>query len=145
MELEKLTFAELSELAADLAQEDERIKLVRGYFLDEIRSRAPKKVIRQDDLRDGEMAATVHNGASVILAKAGGEIFALENSCPHQRFPLHHQGKLKGYTITCGFHGGQFDIRTGACVKRPAETYRCAAFRVRSTEDGTIVCEPRGD
>ena len=40
-ELEKLTFPELRELADELAEEDEQIKKVRGYFMDELRSRIP--------------------------------------------------------------------------------------------------------
>ena len=89
------------------------------------------------------MAAAVQNGSSFVVAKVEGKTFALDNRCPHRGFPLHYQGKLDGYTVTCAFHGGQFDIRTGACLRHPAETYPCDTFRVQSAEDGTIVCEAK--
>ncbi len=144
-ELEKLTFHELRELADELAQEDEQIKKVRGYFMEELRSRIPGSAISSGELGEGQMAAVVQNGSSFLVAKVEGKTFALDNRCPHRGFPLHYQGKLDGYTVTCAFHGGQFDIRTGACLRHPADTYPCDTFQVQSGPDGTIVCEPKKD
>lgn len=142
-ELEKLTFRELREVADELAEEDEQIKKVRAYFMDELRSRIPGRAIDPGELGEGQMAAAVQNGSSFFVAKVEGKTFALDNRCPHRGFPLHYHGKLDGYTVTCAFHGGQFDIRTGACLRHPAETYPCDTFRVQSVEDGTIVCEAK--
>ena len=144
-ELEKLTFRELRELAGELAEEDEQIKKVRAYFMEELRSRIPGRAISSGGLAEGQMAAAVQNGSAFLVAKVGGKTFALDDRCPHRGFPIHYQGKLDGYTITCAFHGGQFDIRTGACLRHPAETYPCDTFRVRRAADGTIVCEPKQD
>jgi nitrite reductase/ring-hydroxylating ferredoxin subunit len=142
-ELEKLTFRELRELAGELAEEDEQIKKVRGYFMGELRSRIPVRAIASGELGEGQMAAIVQNGSSFVVANVDGKTFALDNRCPHRGFPLHYQGKLDGYTVTCAFHGGQFDIRTGACLRHPAETYSCDTFRVGNAADGTIVCKAK--
>jgi nitrite reductase/ring-hydroxylating ferredoxin subunit len=142
-ELKKLTLSELRELAGELAEEDEQIKKVRGYFMEELRSRIPQRALSSRELGEGQMAAIVQNGSSFIVANVEGETFALDNRCPHRGFPLHYQGKLDGHTVTCLFHGGQFDIRTGVCLRHPAETYPCDSFRVESAADGTIVCKPK--
>jgi nitrite reductase/ring-hydroxylating ferredoxin subunit len=144
-ELEKLNFGELRDLAGELAEEDEQIKKIRGYFMDKLRSRIPERAIAPGDLGEGQMAAAVQNGSSFLVAKVEGKIFALDNRCPHRGFPLHYNGKLDRYTVTCAFHGAQFDIRTGACLRHPAETYPCDTFRIRSDANGTIVCEAHKD
>ena len=140
-ELEKMSYDELDELAAELAEEDEEIKTIRHYFIDEFWKRMPEKAIAPADLGEGEMIGVSSQSTPVLWAKVEGKIFALSNKCPHRGFPLHHKGKLEGYTLTCGYHGGQFDIRTGACLKHPTETFPCETFDVQTAGDGTIVCK----
>ena len=140
-ELDKLSIDELNELASELAEEDEEIKKVRHYFIDEFCQRVPDNAIASGDLAEGELRGASLDGRPILLAKVKGEVFALSNKCPHRGFPLHYNGKLDGYTITCAYHGGQFDIRTGACLKHPTETYPCERFQPNAAADGTIVCE----
>jgi len=140
-ELEKMSYDELDELASELAEEDEAIKTIRHYFIDEFWKRMPEKAILPSDLGDGEMIGVSLEGTPVLWAKVEGKIYALGDRCPHRGFPLHHKGKLDGYTLTCAYHGGQFDIRTGACLRHPTETYPCQTFDVQTADDGTIVCQ----
>ena len=143
-ELEKLSYDELSQLAAEFADEDEEIKKVRHYFIDEFWKRMPDRAIAPDDLSEGELMGTSLRGNPILWAKVEGKIYALSNRCPHRGFPLHHKGTLDGYTLTCAYHGGQFDIRTGACLRHPTETYPCERFQAQTGQDGTIVCEVSG-
>ena len=140
-DLEKLSFAELNDLANELAEEDEEIKKVRHYFIDEFWTRLPQSVVAPGDLGEGELRGASLDGKSVLWAKVDGKVFALSDKCPHRGYPLHHGGKLDGFTITCAYHGGQFDIRTGACVKHPTETFPCESVQARTGADGTIICE----
>ena len=140
-ELEKMSYDELDELASELAEEDEEIKTIRHYFIDEFWKRMSEKAILPSDLGDGEMIGVSLEGTPVLWAKVEGKIYALGDRCPHRGFPLHHKGKLDGYTLTCAYHGGQFDIRTGACLRHPTETYPCQTFDVQTADDGTIVCQ----
>ena len=140
-ELEKMSYDELDELASELADEDEAIKTIRHYFIDEFWKRMSEKAILPSDLGDGEMIGVSLEGTPVLWAKVEGKIYALGDRCPHRGFPLHHKGKLDGYTLTCAYHGGQFDIRTGACLRHPTETYPCQTFDVQTADDGTIVCQ----
>jgi len=75
-------------------------------------------------------------GAELALYNVDGEFYATNNFCPHQGAPL-AEGALCGYTIECGLHGWQFDVRTGECLTVPEqlETYRVIA------EDGWIRIE----
>jgi nitrite reductase/ring-hydroxylating ferredoxin subunit len=52
------------------------------------------------------------DGIDVGLFRVGGEVFAMENACPHAGVPL-HLGELEGPIVTCGAHGWSFDVRTG--------------------------------
>ncbi len=140
-ELESLSYEQLSELAAELAEEDEEIKKVRHYFIDEFWKRMPQKTPTLDQLREGELMGSSLGGMPILWAKVNGEIYALSDRCPHRGYPLHRDGKLDGYTITCAYHGGQFDIRTGSCVKHPTETAPCQRFDTTIAADGTIACE----
>jgi nitrite reductase (NADH) small subunit len=48
----------------------------------------------------------------VAVFNVGGELFALENSCPHQGGPI-ADGWLEAGTVTCPWHAWCFDLRTG--------------------------------
>ena len=139
-ELEKLSYDELNDLAAELAEEDEEIKRVRHYFIEEFWKRIPGKAIQPENLGEGEMMGVSENGKPILWAKVEGKFYGLGNKCPHRGFPL-SKGKLEGYTLTCAYHGGKFDIRTGACINHPTETYSSERFQVQTEPDGTIVCE----
>jgi nitrite reductase (NADH) small subunit len=50
----------------------------------------------------------------VALFNVQGEFHALDGVCPHQGGPL-GRGTLQGDTVTCPWHGWQFDVRSGQC------------------------------
>ncbi len=52
------------------------------------------------------------DGKSILVARAGGSYYAVENRCPHLGLPL-SAGKVEGEQIVCAFHGSRFDLRTG--------------------------------
>jgi nitrite reductase (NADH) small subunit len=51
-------------------------------------------------------------GRMVALANVDGNFHALDGLCPHQGGPL-GTGTLCGTTLTCPWHGWQFDVVTG--------------------------------
>ncbi len=59
-------------------------------------------------------------GLEVALFKIEGQIFALDNTCPHMGGPL-GEGDIENCRVTCPWHGWQFDIRSGACDNMPGE------------------------
>ena len=46
------------------------------------------------------------------LFRVEGQIYAMENRCPHGDSPL-SEGELTGCVIVCRAHGWDFDVRTG--------------------------------
>ena len=139
-ELEKLSHAELKKLAAELEMEGAQIKNTRHYFIAEFWRRIENQPIKLTELGEGKLAAARLGDQPIVFAKVDDKIYAFNDRCPHKGFPL-HKGSLDGYTLTCAYHGGQFDIRTGACLKHPTETYPCERFQPNAAADGTIVCE----
>jgi nitrite reductase/ring-hydroxylating ferredoxin subunit len=65
-------------------------------------------------------------GLPLVVCRAGGRLFALENRCPHA-YQLLSEGKLRGFVLECPFHGGTLDVRDGspvsAPIRRPAASY----------------------
>lgn len=85
--------------------------------------------------RDGVKVVTVA-GTPIALLNVGGEIFALEHSCPHQGGPI-GEGEICGMTITCPWHEWKFDIRSGANDKDP--TILAKTYAVRVVEGMVLV------
>ena len=48
----------------------------------------------------------------VALFNVAGTFYALDGVCPHQGGPL-GKGCLDGATVTCPWHGWQFDVTSG--------------------------------
>ncbi len=48
----------------------------------------------------------------VALFNVDGELYALENSCPHQGGPI-ADGWVEDRTVTCPWHAWCFDLRSG--------------------------------
>ncbi len=68
------------------------------------------------DFKDRRPRSVAANGLDVVVVRVDGEMFAFENSCPHQHFSLLHQGTVEGCTITCPMHGWTFDMKTGSAT-----------------------------
>ena len=61
------------------------------------------------------------DGRLVVVIRAAGHFYALNDVCTHDGGPL-SDGPLdaKEGTIACPRHGAKFDIKTGAAVTMPA-------------------------
>ncbi len=73
-------------------------------------------------------------GGELAVYNVDGEYYATDNFCPHKGAPL-AEGILCGHIVECGWHGWQFDVRTGQCL---TVTERIKTFEVR-VEDGWVV------
>lgn len=68
------------------------------------------------DLPPGTVTVGEINGTRVCVANIHGEIFAVQDRCPHLLAPL-SAGELNGSSIVCPWHKSEFDCRTGATKK----------------------------
>jgi len=64
------------------------------------------------DFPDEGAQVVVAEGISMVVARVGQEFCAVLNKCPHLGLPL-TANKVEGRTITCPFHGSQFDMCSG--------------------------------
>jgi 3-phenylpropionate/trans-cinnamate dioxygenase ferredoxin subunit len=69
-------------------------------------------------------------GATVALFNVNGDVYALDDACPHQGSSL-AMGKLDGAIVQCRAHGLRFDVRTG-CMPG-VDGLRAATRAVRVT------------
>jgi 3-phenylpropionate/trans-cinnamate dioxygenase ferredoxin subunit len=75
---------------------------------------------------EGAVIGLELQGRRVVVCRAGGRLFALEDRCPHAEEPL-SDGTLAGFALECAHHGGRLDVRDGqplaAPIRRPAAGY----------------------
>jgi nitrite reductase/ring-hydroxylating ferredoxin subunit len=64
---------------------------------------------------------------NVAVFNVAGSFCATQAKCTHKEGPL-SEGKLDGSTVTCPWHGSQFNVCTGGVLRGPAadplKTYR---------------------
>ena len=65
-----------------------------------------------DALAPGERKLVFIQGRSVAVFNVDGEIYAVENSCPHNGASL-AGGQIEGRLLQCPAHGLRFDVATG--------------------------------
>lgn len=71
---------------------------------------------RLEDLATTGRKIFRHDGKQIALFRSGEKIFACNNRCPHEGYPL-AEGSLSktssGCTLTCNWHNWKFDLATG--------------------------------
>ena len=93
------------------------------------------------DLPEGE-AVRVDTDPPIAVFKAGGELYAIDDTCTHQDASL-ADGWLEGCFVECPLHAASFDLRTGqpTCppAKLPLRTHRV------TVEDGHVLLHVTAD
>jgi nitrite reductase/ring-hydroxylating ferredoxin subunit len=77
------------------------------------------KVASADELAAGSAKHVEVNGKSIALFNLDGNYYAIGNDCTHKGGPL-AEGYIEGESVTCPWHGAQFNIKTGAVEGPPA-------------------------
>lgn len=96
-------------------------------------------VARTADIDAGELVAFEVDGLRIAVANADGHFFAIDDTCTHEQCSLAAEGTLDGTVVTCGCHGAQFDVTTGAVLAPPAiKPVRAYPLRV---DQGNVVVE----
>ncbi len=71
------------------------------------------------DVAPGSAKVIDADGRSIALFNVDGSFFALDNTCPHMGGAL-GEGTVVGDTVTCPWHGAEFNIKTGEVQSPPA-------------------------
>lgn len=77
-------------------------------------------VASTDELDDGEGTVVEASGHTIALFRVDGDFYAIGNECTHMGGPL-GEGDLDGTTVTCPWHGAQFDVTSGEALQPPAD------------------------
>ncbi|MDH3732336.1 MAG: non-heme iron oxygenase ferredoxin subunit [Gemmatimonadota bacterium] len=76
-------------------------------------------VARFADVPENGLIGVVADDRPIVLVNREGTIYALEDRCSHEEFPL-SSGDVASGEITCVLHGARFDIETGQPRALPA-------------------------
>lgn len=95
-------------------------------------------ICKVSELAEGKTFPISVDDYDIVLIKQGDNVFALEDNCSHQDFPLSH-GTIAGGNIKCKAHGAEFCLKTGKAMCAPAfAPVRVFAVKI---EDGEIMVE----
>ena len=78
-------------------------------------------VLADAELDEGEHRRVSADGVSVLLARDGGQLYALANTCSHAGGPL-DEGELIDGCVICPWHASTFRLTDGKIVRGPAST-----------------------
>ena len=75
------------------------------------------------------------NGKEIALFNLDGKFHAIDNTCLHRGGPL-GEGEIDGTTVTCPWHGWQYDVTTGTNLDD--DTAQVARYEVK-LEGGAVL------
>jgi nitrite reductase [NAD(P)H] small subunit len=96
-------------------------------------------VARVDEVPSGKSKVVTINNRAIALFNVDGKYFAIHNLCPHEGGPL-HEGRVKGFVVSCPWHDLAFDIRNGQGIDGGG--YCVGSYEV-SVEGEDIFVGPR--
>jgi NAD(P)H-dependent nitrite reductase small subunit len=91
------------------------------------------RVASTDDVKPGNGMVVEMNDKALALFNIDGTIYAIDNTCVHRGGPL-GEGDLEGDTVSCPWHGWQYNVKTGACVNNPAAKIETYQVKVEGTD-----------
>lgn len=75
-------------------------------------------VLKEKELKGGKMKLVTVEGTPILFIKQQGQIFAINNRCPHMACGL-IGGTLDSLVIVCPCHDWRFDLTTGEYEEAP--------------------------
>ena len=82
------------------------------------------RVASINDLEPGKAMEVMAGERLLALCRIGDQFYAMDGVCPHAGGPL-GEGSLRGNTITCPWHGWQFNVTTGQHCLNPNIKHPC--------------------
>jgi len=73
------------------------------------------KVAKTSEIAPGTGKVVAVGGKTVAVFNCEGTFYAIDNTCKHRGGPL-GEGSLSSTTVTCPWHGWEYDVKTGECT-----------------------------
>ncbi len=90
------------------------------------------------DIPPGEMKKISADGKEILVINNNGEFFAMDDTCTHAGASL-SEGQLQDSTVICGWHGAQFNCKSGKLAKFPAKINDLKSYNVILESDQVFV------
>ena len=94
------------------------------------------KVAKTSEIPPGTGKVVEVGGKQLAIFNCEGTFYAVDNTCKHQGGPL-GEGTLAGKTVTCPWHGWEYDVTTGAC--QADASIKVKTFDVQVEGDDILV------
>jgi len=90
------------------------------------------KVCRVSELSENQGKRFLINDVDIAVFKVNGEIFVLNNVCPHQHTSVIYDGFIEDGCVVCPAHGWMFNLKTG---KQPTGARGLDSYQVKIIDD----------
>ena len=90
------------------------------------------KVCRVSELCENQRKRFLINDVDIAVFKDNGEIFVLNNVCPHQHTSVIYDGFVEDGCVVCPAHGWMFNLKTG---KQPTGARGLDSYQVKIIDD----------
>jgi len=84
---------------------------------------------KKSDIPPGKLHKAEVDGKQLVVANIDGNYFAMDDTCTHMGASL-SEGTLDGSIVTCGWHGAQFDCKSGKLEKFPAKINDLKSYKI---------------
>jgi nitrite reductase (NADH) small subunit len=95
------------------------------------------RVAKTDEVEEGKGIVVEVSDKCLAVFKVEGAFHVIDNTCLHRGGPL-GEGDLDGDTVTCPWHGWEYNVKTGQCVNNPSSHVRSY---VTVIENGEVKVE----
>jgi 3-phenylpropionate/trans-cinnamate dioxygenase ferredoxin subunit len=90
------------------------------------------KVCTVSELKENHGKRFLINDVDIAVFKVNGEVYVLNNVCPHQHTALIYDGFVEDGCVICPAHGWMFNLKTG---NQPTGARGLDSFPVKIIED----------
>ena len=97
-----------------------------------------QRVASVRDIADGKAIVVDAADKRIALFRDGGDVFALDETCPHRGGPL-HEGLIRDGVVACPWHLWRFDLRSGCSPVNPLSKVRTYPTRI---EGDDVLVDP---
>lgn len=93
---------------------------------------------KTSEIASGKLKKISNEGKDILVVNIDGQFYAVDDTCTHMGASL-SEGSLEGSTVICGWHGAQFDCKTGKLEKFPAKINDLKSYNVSIESDNVFV------
>jgi len=91
------------------------------------------KVAKASEIAAGTGKVVETGGKTIAVFNCDGTFYAVDNTCKHRGGPL-GEGSLSGTTVTCPWHGWEYDVTSGECSMDASITVQKFDVKVEGDE-----------